>query len=65
MTKKAYYAAPTVEVADIQPAAILAGSPKATVNDEDALTYEETPGDASGGKSRHNDVWEDEEEELD
>ena len=63
MTKKAYDAAPTVAVAEILPTVILAGSPKVTVDDGDALTYDDTPGDASGGKSRRHDVWEDQEEE--
>ena len=63
MTKKTYYAAPTVDVAEILPTVILAGSPKATVDNEEVLTYDDTPGDASGGKSRRHDVWEDQEEE--
>ena len=63
MTKKAYLAAPTTQIFQVNAGQLMAGSPKVVIED-DTLTYDDTPGNASGGLGRRrNDVWEDDFEE--
>ncbi len=61
MTKKAYIAAPTIEVSCMQLQSMIAVSgPSTTINDEEGPQYDPTPADASNAVSRRgNDVWED------
>ncbi len=59
MTKKAYIEAPDITMTEVQLQGIMAGSTKATVDDQEALTPDSTPGDASGGLSRRRSVWDD------
>ena len=61
MTKKAYIEAPDITMTEVQLQGIMAGSTKATVDDQEALTPDPTPGDASGGLSRRRSVWDDDE----
>ena len=62
MTKKAYTEAPMTCVMEMQLQNLMAGG-SATVNVDgsQALDYESTEGDASGGLSRHHSVWDEEE----
>ena len=64
MTKKAYIAAPTTRIVEMQLQHFIAGSRKAIVDNEETLEYDPTEGNASGGLSRRRrNVWDDEEEE--
>jgi len=62
--KKMIYVSPAVTVVEIQMQQLMAVSGK--VDGEPGLTPDPTPADPAGGLSRrHNDIWADEEDELD
>ena len=64
MTKKTYLEAPMTQIVEVQALQLMAGSPKISVDGDEAINYDETPGNASGGLGRQRyDVWEEEDEE--
>ena len=65
MKKKVYMQAPMIYVFEVKPQSMMEGSnTTATIDGQETIVYDSTPGDASGGLSRqgHN-LWEDEGEE--
>lgn len=64
MTKKAYLEAPMTQIVEVQALQLMAGSPKISVDGDEDIIYDETPGNASGGLGRQRyDIWEEEEDD--
>lgn len=61
---KNLYICPSTQVVLVQLEAMIAASAKVDGNDALTPNPDPTPGDASTGKTRRKDIWDDEEEEI-
>lgn len=59
MIMKKTYHQPATDITELETMNIMAGSTKATVDGDEALTPDPTSGNASGGLSRRRSVWDD------